>query len=71
MHIHTLIHIYKYRISESEYPGLKKGVKVVDNTPIKRYETKGLIPWVLWLSYDDQQRNNEWECRNEQFVMDK
>jgi hypothetical protein len=40
-------------------------------SPIKRYETIGLIPWVLWLRYDDQQRNNAWECRNERFVMDK
>jgi hypothetical protein len=28
----------------------------VDAT-IKRYETIGLIPWVLWSRYDDQQRN--------------
>jgi hypothetical protein len=43
---------------------------VAVDAPIKRDETIDLIPWELWLSYD-QQRNNAWEFRNERFVIDK
>lgn len=38
---------------------------------IKQYDAIDFISWVLWLNYDDEWRNDSWQCRDEQFVKDK